>query len=41
MAYFYFKNKYLAASSGIYEQIGSMTRLMAKNGMVNEGNKSA
>ena len=40
MAYFYFKNKYLAASSGIYEQIGSMTRLMTKNGMVNEANKS-
>jgi biopolymer transport protein ExbB len=41
MAYFYFKNKYLAASSGIYEQIGSMTRLMTKNGMVIEANKSA
>jgi len=34
MAYFYFKNKYLAASSGIYEQLGSITRLMAKHGMV-------
>jgi biopolymer transport protein ExbB len=41
MAYFYFKNKYMAASSGIYEQIGSMTRLMAKHGMVDESNKSA
>ena len=37
MAYFYFKNKYLAASSGIYEQLGSMTRLMAKSGMLKEG----
>jgi biopolymer transport protein ExbB len=41
MAYFYFKNKYMAASSGIYEQIGSMTRLMSKHGMVDESNKSA
>ena len=40
IAYFYFKNKYLAASSCIYEQIGSMTRLMTKSGMVNEANKS-
>jgi biopolymer transport protein ExbB len=40
MAYFYFKNKYMAASSGIYEQIGSMTRLMSKHGMVDESNKS-
>ena len=31
MAYFYFKNKYHGlASSGIYEQIGSMTRLMGQ-----------
>jgi biopolymer transport protein ExbB len=36
MAYFYFKNKYMAASSGIYEQIGSMTRLMSKHGMVDD-----
>lgn len=41
MAYFYFKNKYMAASSGIYEEIGSMTRLMSKQGMVDESNQSA
>lgn len=34
MAYFYFKNKYLSASSGIYEALGSMTRLMTKKGML-------
>jgi len=34
MFYFYFKNKYIAASSGIYERLGEMTRLMKKNGMV-------
>jgi len=36
MFYFYFKNKYMAASSGIYERLGVMTRLMKKNGMVTE-----
>ncbi len=36
MAYFYFKNKYTAASSGIYERLGEMTRLMKRNGMVHE-----
>ena len=36
MFYFYFKNKYMAASSGIYERLGEMTRLMKKNGMVSE-----
>ena len=36
MFYFYFKNKYMAASSGIYERLGEMTRLMKKNGMVIE-----
>jgi biopolymer transport protein ExbB len=36
MFYFYFKNKYMAASSGIYEGLGAMTRLMKKNGMVVE-----
>lgn len=41
MAYFFFKNKYLAASSGIYEQLGSMTRLMAKHGMIEEKHPSA
>lgn len=36
MFYFYFKNKYAAASSGIYERLGEMTRLMKKHGMVSE-----
>ncbi|WPJ98033.1 MotA/TolQ/ExbB proton channel family protein [Coraliomargarita algicola] len=36
MFYFYFKNKYMAASSGIYERLGEMTRLMKKNGMVSD-----
>lgn len=36
MFYFYFKNKYMAASSGIYERLGAMTRLMKKYGMVVE-----
>ncbi len=36
MAYFYFKNKYMAASSGIYERLGEMTRLMKKHRMVAE-----
>jgi biopolymer transport protein ExbB len=39
MAYFYFKNKYLAASSGIYERLGKMTRLMTKNGLLVEDSK--
>ena len=36
MAYFYFKNRYLAASSGVYEQLGSMTRMMSKEGMLSD-----
>jgi biopolymer transport protein ExbB len=36
IAYFYFKNKYMAASSGIYERLGEMTRLMKKHDMVTE-----
>ncbi|MDQ8206037.1 MotA/TolQ/ExbB proton channel family protein [Coraliomargarita sp. SDUM461003] len=40
MCYFYFKNKYMAASSGIYERLGEMTRLMKKNGMVSEAASS-
>ncbi len=40
MCYFYFKNKYMAASSGIYERLGEMTRLMKKNGMVAEHSAS-
>ena len=36
MAYFYFKNKYLTASSGVYEQLGSMTRMMSKEGMLTD-----
>ena len=40
MAYFYFKNKYLAASSGIYERLGDFTRLMRKHGML-DGDRSA
>lgn len=39
MAYFYFKNKYLAASSGIYERLGKMTRLMTKHGLLTEDAK--
>lgn len=38
MAYFYFKNKYLAASSGVYEALGSMTRRMTQNGMLHKNN---
>jgi biopolymer transport protein ExbB len=30
MAYFYFKNKYARVSTGIYEQLGGLTRLMAR-----------
>ena len=41
MAYFYFKNKYLAASSGIYERLGKMTRFMTKNGLLTEDTKQA
>lgn len=41
MAYFFFKNKYTAASSGIYERIGSLTRLMAKQGMIRDDSKPA
>ena len=41
MAYFYFKNKYAAASSGIYERLGAMTRLMASRGMLEEDRKTA
>ena len=37
MAYFYFKNKYTAASAGIYEHIGSFTRQMLKKGMITGG----
>ena len=36
MAYFYFKNKYAAASSGIYEHIGLLTRRMVKHCMLTE-----
>ena len=36
MAYFYFKNKYAAASSGIYERLGEMTRLMKRSGMLKD-----
>ncbi|MGB0416460.1 MAG: MotA/TolQ/ExbB proton channel family protein [Coraliomargarita sp.] len=36
MAYFYFKNKYASASSGIYEHIGLLTRRMVKHGMLTE-----
>lgn len=39
MAYFYFKNKYLAASSGIYERLGKMTRLMTRHGLLVEDSK--
>ncbi|NCG08806.1 MAG: MotA/TolQ/ExbB proton channel family protein [Verrucomicrobia bacterium] len=39
MAYFYFKNKYLSASSGVYEALGTMTRLMSKKGMLHTDNK--
>lgn len=38
MAYFYFKNKYLAASSGVYEALGAKTRLMIKEGMLHTDN---
>ncbi|NBB78245.1 MAG: MotA/TolQ/ExbB proton channel family protein [Verrucomicrobia bacterium] len=41
MAYFYFKNKYLAASSGIYERLGKMTRLMTKHGLLTEDTKQS
>ncbi|GHB99912.1 MotA/TolQ/ExbB proton channel family protein [Cerasicoccus arenae] len=41
MAYFYFKNKYMAASSGIYERLGEFTRLMTKHRMLNEDRSSA
>lgn len=37
MAYFFFKNKYTAASAGIYEHIGSITRQMLKKGMIEGG----
>ena len=40
MAYFYFKNKYASASSGIYERLGEMTRLMAREGLLEEDRKS-
>lgn len=36
MAYFYFKNKYMAASSSIYERVGSFTRMMIRTGMLRE-----
>ena len=38
IAYFYFKNKYLAASSGVYEALGSMTRRMTQKGMLHKDN---
>ena len=39
MAYFFFKNKYTAASAGIYERVGSITRMMLNKGMI-EGKNS-
>lgn len=41
MAYFFFKNKYTAASSGIYECVGSLTRLMTKHEMIKDDSKAA
>ena len=34
MAYFYFKNKYAKISSGIYENVGSLTRRMISRGWI-------
>jgi len=34
MAYFYFKNKYAKISSGIYENVGSLTRRMISQGWI-------